>query len=92
MLAAYNSGLGGFNRWNGDVRHMDDPLMFIESIPIAETRAYVSRALSFTWTYAAQLGLPATSLDDLAAGVWPRFTAEFAARFADAKPAPARLH
>ena len=74
MLAAYNSGLGGFNRWSATVNHMDDPLMFLETIPVAETRAYVPRALFYTWTYAAQLGLPAPSLDDLAAGEWPRFS------------------
>lgn len=88
MLAAYNTGLGGFNRWNGSVRHMDDPLMYIESIPVAETRAYVPRALFFAWTYAAQLGVPAPGLDDLAAGEWPRFNDASAASV----PVTGRLH
>ena len=87
MLSAYNSGVGSFARWNADVQHMDDPLMFIESIPNRQTRAYVSRALTYTWLYAAQMRLPTPSLDDLAAGVWPRFTAPIARR----EP-PARLH
>ena len=38
-----------------------------------ETRAYIPRALALTWLYAAQLGLPAPSLDEIAAGGWPTF-------------------
>ena len=92
MLAAYNTGLSGFGRWNTDIRHMDDPLMYIESIPVTETRVYVSRALFFTWGYAARLGLRAPSLDDLAAGEWPRFTVAQATGEQEPRPAPARLH
>lgn len=73
LLASYNAGPGSYGRWAGSIRHMGDPLLFIESIPTDETRAYVPRALSLTWLYAAQLGLPALTLDEIAAGAWPQF-------------------
>ena len=56
------------------MRHEGDPLLFIETIPIDETRAYVTRVLTHTWLYAAQMRLPAPSLEALASGAWPRFT------------------
>ena len=73
LLATYNSGPGSFGRWAGTVRHNGDPLLFIESVPNEETRAYIPRALAYTWLYAAELDLPAPSLDELGAGSWPRF-------------------
>jgi soluble lytic murein transglycosylase-like protein len=73
MLASYNSGPGNFARWRLSVRHDGDPLMFIEAIPVEETRAFVPRALAYTWIYAARLHLPTPSLDELAAGGWPRY-------------------
>ena len=73
LLASYNSGPGSYAKWAGTIRHGGDPLLFIESIPTDETRAYVPRALALTWLYAAQLGLPAPSLDEIAAGGWPVF-------------------
>jgi soluble lytic murein transglycosylase len=73
LLASYNAGPGSYARWAGTIRHEGDPLLFIESVPLDETRAYIPRALSLTWLYAAQLGLPAPSLDEIAAGGWPTF-------------------
>ncbi len=75
LLASYNSGPGNVARWGAELRHMGDPLLFIESVPNDETRAYVPRVLTYTWLYAAQLRLPSPSLDELAAGTWPRFYA-----------------
>jgi soluble lytic murein transglycosylase-like protein len=71
LLASYNSGPNGFAKWNGNLRHNGDPLLFIEAIPVDETRAYVPRVLTYTWIYAARMHLPAPSLDELAAGAWP---------------------
>ncbi|MDT7951188.1 MAG: lytic transglycosylase domain-containing protein [Acetobacteraceae bacterium] len=73
LLASYNSGPGSVGKWIGSIRHNGDPLLFIESVPNEETRGYIPRALAYTWLYAAELGLPSPSLDDLAAGSWPRF-------------------
>ena len=74
LLASYNSGPGNFARWGPGVRDNDDPLLFLEAIPVTETRAFVSHALVYSWIYAARMRLPAPSLDDLAAGEFPRFT------------------
>ncbi len=73
LLASYNSGPGNFGRWSPGVHDGGDPLLFIEAIPVDETRAFVPRVLTYTWLYAARLRLPAPSLDELAAGEWPRY-------------------
>ncbi|WP_240655203.1 lytic transglycosylase domain-containing protein [Rhodovarius crocodyli] len=73
VLAAYNAGIGNLNRWLPATGHRDDPLLFIESIPVHETRNFVQRVLAYSWIYASRLGIPATSLDTLAAGDFPRF-------------------
>jgi soluble lytic murein transglycosylase len=72
LVASYNAGPGNFSRWLDVMQRENDPLLFIEALPGEETRAYVPRALAYTWLYAAQLGLPSPSLDELAAGLWPR--------------------
>ncbi len=73
LLAAYNNGPGNLSRWLPAVRHRDDPFLFIESIPVGETRQFVQRVLAYSWIYAARLGLPSPSLDALATGRFPRF-------------------
>ena len=73
LLAAYNAGPGNLARWLPSQQHRQDPLLFIESIPINETRAFVQRVLSYSWVYASRLNLPAPSLDAMAAGSFPRF-------------------
>ncbi|WP_428490397.1 transglycosylase SLT domain-containing protein [Rhodopila sp.] len=74
LLASYNSGPGNFTRWGAELHDQGDPLLFIEAIPIAETRGFVQHALVYSWIYAARMHLPAPSLDALAAGEFPRFT------------------
>lgn len=71
LLTAYNAGVGNYGKWVEAMGPQDDPLLFIEALPLAETRSYVPRALAYTWLYAAQLGLPSPGLNDLAAGRWP---------------------
>ncbi|MFC3123641.1 lytic transglycosylase domain-containing protein [Pseudoroseomonas globiformis] len=73
LLAAYNNGPGNVGRWAPNVRHQDDPFLFIESIPVGETRGFVQRVLTYSWIYASRLGLPSPSLDALAQGEFPRF-------------------
>jgi soluble lytic murein transglycosylase-like protein len=73
LLASYNAGPGTVQRWGGSIRDEGDPLLYIEAIPIDETRAYVPRVLSYTWIFAARLRLPTPSLDELAAGARPRY-------------------
>jgi hypothetical protein len=53
----------------------DDPLLFIESIPMPETRKYIKRVMTFYWLYARRAGQSATSLQDTAEGKWPIYQA-----------------
>ena len=73
LLAAYNAGPGNLARWLPAAQRRGDPLLFIESIPILETRQFVTRVLTFSWIYANRLGLPAPSLDQIAGGGFPTF-------------------
>ncbi|MBN8901206.1 MAG: lytic transglycosylase domain-containing protein, partial [Rhodospirillales bacterium] len=91
VLASYNSGPGNFLRWSSDVRDGGDPLLFLEAIPVSETRNFVTHVLTYTWIYAARLHVPAPSLDALAAGGFPRFTPRAPERTV-AFLAPARLN
>jgi soluble lytic murein transglycosylase-like protein len=77
VLASYNSGPGAVHGW--DNAALDDPLLFIETIPCAETRRFVQHTLMDLWLYAARLHIPAPSLDALASGTWPRFSPEIRA-------------
>ena len=49
----------------------DDPLLFIESVPLAETRGYIKKVLSNLWAYQANLGQRSPSLTALAENRWP---------------------
>jgi soluble lytic murein transglycosylase-like protein len=73
VLAAYNNGPGNLARWAPAAAHRDDPFLFIEAIPVGETRIYVQRVLTYSWIYASRLGLPSPSLDAMASGAFPRF-------------------
>ena len=87
LLASYNAGPGSLARWGASLRDGGDPLLFIEAIPVDETRAYVPRVLAYTWIYAARLHLPTPTLDELAAGGWPRYHP-----LETRQEPPARLH
>ena len=73
VLAAYNAGPGNLLKWLPAHGHRDDPFLFIEAIPLDETRNYVQQVLAYSWIYASRLGLPSRSLDQIAAGEFPRF-------------------
>lgn len=73
VVAAYNAGPGSVRRWNESLNDRDDPLLFIESIPFAETRHYVEKVLANYWLYSLRLKQPTPSLDALARELWPRF-------------------
>ena len=72
LLAAYNSGPNKVAHWTEDF-DSKDPLLFIESIPVRETRDYVQQVMIHYWTYRARLNQPETSLSQLAHGQWPRY-------------------
>ncbi|MEI9993546.1 MAG: lytic transglycosylase domain-containing protein [Rhizomicrobium sp.] len=74
--AAYNAGPMRVAGWiNARAGKEDDPLVFIESIRISETRYYVKRLLMYHWLYSRRLGQPTPSLDMTAAGNWPTYRA-----------------
>ena len=74
VLASYNCGPGNYLRWGADVHDGGDPLLFIEAIPIAETRAFVPHVLAVSGSTPPGMHRQAPSLDSLAAGEFPRFT------------------
>lgn len=73
VIAAYNAGPMSVANWNARGRNLNDPLLFIESIPFAETRAYVAIVLRNYWVYQRQSGAKPESLKAMAQGMWPRF-------------------
>ncbi len=77
VLASYNAGPNALQRWA--LPSDTDPLMFLEIVPVDETRHFVQRTLSNLWGYAARFGMRAPSLEAMAAGVWPAFTPELGA-------------
>lgn len=70
-VAAYNGGPGNLSKWTRAMGPLTDPLLFIEKIPVFETRDFAERVLANFWIYRARLGLTSPSLDDLAGGHWP---------------------
>lgn len=72
--AAYNAGPGSLARWRRDLGEVDDPLLFIESLPFAETRDYVEKVMANFWIYRLRLGQETATLDAVAAGKWPVYT------------------
>jgi len=76
LAVAYNAGLSRLEDWHdrlGDL--MEDPLLFIESVPVPETRAYARKVMANLWAYRARLGQPIPSLRALAANLWPTYVA-----------------
>jgi soluble lytic murein transglycosylase len=68
---AYNAGPLAVDRWRSTKAGGNDPLLFVESIPVAETRSYVKRLMLYHWLYRRRFGQDAKSLDETARGQWP---------------------
>jgi soluble lytic murein transglycosylase len=73
VIAAYNAGPMSLPKWNMGPRANADPLLYIESIPYAETRAYVVLVLRNYWMYQRESGEASASMTALAQGLWPKF-------------------
>lgn len=71
LLAAYNGGPNSVTRWKQDLA-AHDPLLFMETIPVRETRMYIARVLPHYWAYRARLAEPLTTLSQLADDKWPQ--------------------
>ena len=74
LAAAYNGGPGNLNRWRRAME-IEDPLLFIESIPNRESRDFVEKVLTNVWVYRARLGQDAPSREKVAAGKLPLYEA-----------------
>lgn len=66
MAIAYNAGPGNLSRWIKELKDIDDPMLFIESIPSGETRAFVERVMVNYWIYSIRMGQETRSLDMVA--------------------------
>ena len=81
LAAAYNAGPGALTRWVGTRgTMMQDPLLFIESLPAGQTREYVKKVLTYYWMYAQRTGEAAPTLDETASGKWPKYRSYDATR------------
>lgn len=67
MAVAYNAGPGNLARWKKEFQLDDDPLLFIENIPWAETRNFVEKVMVNYWVYRLRMGEDTPSLDAIAA-------------------------
>lgn len=73
LIVAYNAGEGRLAGWlAADLEDThDDPLLFVESVPIGETRAYVKKVMANLWAYQSRSGGEIPSLQALAENRWP---------------------
>lgn len=76
MLVSYNAGPGNLVSWLNSVDYDGDPLLFVESLPSGQARAYVEHVMASLWIYRQRLGQAAPSLDALVAGDWPTYRAQ----------------
>lgn len=74
LVIAYNAGPGNLRKWKREFADMrDDPLLFIESIPMSETRAFLERVMANYWIYRHRFNQPTPSLDAVAGGRWAHY-------------------
>ena len=71
LLVSYNAGPGNYAKWKRKLSDVEDPLLFIELIPTAETRAYVERVMRNMWIYEIALSQESESVEQILAGEWP---------------------
>ncbi len=75
VLASYNAGPVAAAGWAAHIHAKNDPLIFMESIPNAQTRRFVRQVMTDSWIYAEEMGLKPTSLDAIAEGRFPQLGA-----------------
>ena len=71
-LIAYNAGTTRLNKWKQSIYNVQ-PIVFIESIPIKETRWFVKYILTDLWIYRDKLQQAKPSRTLLAKGKWPKY-------------------
>lgn len=73
IIAGYNCGPGKVQQLYNDARHGKDPLLFIESMPLKETRDYVQKVLATYAAYRVRFGKPLGAIASLSRGEWPSY-------------------
>ncbi|WP_119300273.1 lytic transglycosylase domain-containing protein [Dongia deserti] len=73
MAVAYNGGAGNLQKWKNAPKAMDDPLLFLETLPSKETRQFTKRILAAYWIYQERLGQETPTLKALATGGWAQY-------------------
>ena len=71
-LIAYNAGMSRLKKWKESI-NTRDPLVFIESIPIKETRWFVKYILTDLWIYRDRLGQEKPTREMVAKNIWPTY-------------------
>jgi soluble lytic murein transglycosylase len=72
LLAAYNGGPGNLAHWLAGT-DKTDPLLFVESLPVRETRDYVQQVMMQYWMYRTRLSDSESSVAQLSRDEWPRY-------------------
>ena len=73
VTAAYNGGPGNLKKWKEKTDFKNDPLLFIESLPVRETRNFIERVLTNFWYYRYRLNQTSPSLMATVKGSWPEY-------------------
>jgi soluble lytic murein transglycosylase len=73
MAVAYNAGAGNLKKWKSAPKAMNDPLLFVETLPSKETRQFVKRILAAYWVYQERLDQETPTLKALATGGWAQY-------------------
>jgi soluble lytic murein transglycosylase len=73
LAVAYNAGAGNLQKWKKSPNAMDDPLLFLETMPSKETRQFTKRILAAYWVYQQRLNQDTPTLKALATGSWAQY-------------------
>ena len=74
-IVAYNAGLKRLDDWVDRFKDLNnDPLLFLESVPIPETRLYAKKVMANMWAYRVRLEQPTASMEQLARNQWPIYS------------------
>ena len=76
MAVAYNAGAGNLQKWKSAPKAMNDPLMFLETMPSKETRQFVKRIMAAYWIYQERLDQETPTLKALATGGWAQYVGQ----------------
>ena len=95
LAAAYNAGPGRLRRWQKKMAKTpsvaNDPLLFIEMLPAAETRVFVEKVMTNYWIYNLRFhGKMPRTLKATATGAWPNYAQDNPVKMAEKFARPRR--